>query len=484
MSDPESALTPRAARNSNRTVRWQPRAEVEVRSAHDAAALVRRTAAARGRIVAVTPARWSWTTSVAVDGAVAVRVADASVAVADGVCVAGAGAPVSAVYDAARRAGLQLDAHGMCMVWSLCQTVGGVLATNVHHAGTPTYGSRCLWLEVVDGTGRLRRTTPGTQLFRLTVGGSGRTGLIVRAAFRLTPRTYYRSVPVLSTLRLRRSTAAELEAYVAAYRGAAPLALISSRSLLPYALTARVERVRVDGPGRDQRSSRAGEAPWAYRLLVRPLDRLLQELPYEAYQLWTCALLPFLSTVLTTFPARGPVHLDIACSADYVTWGLHQEVEFYVPVARVREFGEWWDAHARGTRYLRRALLAFRYVHGEDLAFAGNAPARDDYVCFNLDSYHVPTFAGYTREIEAAAEAIRARFDGAVRAHPGKVNVPSGTYAAEDVKAVRRYDPHGVFAPAPYRHAAYTFRHTPPVCVGVTLLVALAGGVWAAATLG
>jgi hypothetical protein len=96
----------------------------------------------------------------------------------------------------------------------------------------------------------------------------------------------------------------------------------------------------------------------------------------------------------------------------------------------------------------------------------------------------VPTFAGYTREIEAAAEAIRERFNGAVRAHPGKVSVPSGTYAAGDVNAVRRYDPHGVFAPAPYRHAAYTFRHTPPVCVGVTLLVALALGVWAAATLG
>lgn len=34
---------------------------------------------------------------------------------------------------------------------------------------------------------------------------------------------------------------------------------------------------------------------------------------------------------------------------------------------------------SRKTRYLRNALIGFRYVYGSDLAFAANSPAGQDY---------------------------------------------------------------------------------------------------------
>lgn len=463
--------------NSNRTVRWTPR-EVVFASTDDEVIRTVRYAVANGlRVVTTSPHLWSWTTSIAVDGAINVQLTSSSVRVVGDLAIADGGTLISAVYDAARHADRQLDAHGGCLQWRTCQTVGGTLATNVHHAGLPAYGSRCEWVEIVDPRGKLVRVARDTPLFRLTVGGSGRTGVIVRAAFRLSPRTYYRKESVLRSLGFRASFEKEMEAFVEAHRAVAPLDLIYGRGLLPFGLAGAARYDRVDAPSDrvDQLDPRMGEAPWIYYLLMRPLWILAQELGFEAFSLLFGILL-LTSSQFSKLPSRGDVHLDIASTLDFVIWEPHQEVEFFVPVPIAREFGAWWDEYRRSTRYLRNAYVGLRYVYGDDLAFAANSPGGRDYVCFNIDSYHVPSFRSYTRELQRAADTIRTRFNGEVRTHPGKLNLPSGTYSREDLRAAEAYDPQGTFAVAPYDPSRHSFRRVPS-CVFIALLIT--GGVFA-----
>ena len=72
-------------------------------------------------------------------------------------------------------------------------TVGGAVAADVHgknHHVDGTFGRHVRWLELVDGTGTLRRLSPDgddPDAFWATVGGLGLTGVIMRAAVQLRP---------------------------------------------------------------------------------------------------------------------------------------------------------------------------------------------------------------------------------------------------------------------------------------------------------
>ncbi|WP_152628385.1 FAD-binding protein [Streptacidiphilus neutrinimicus] len=97
-------------------------------------------------------------------------------------------------------------------------TVGGAVAADVHGKNQHRDGSIAAWLDqvdLVDGTGTLRRLTPaGTpEAFRATVGGMGLTGVIVSATLRLLP---------VRSARLRVTTrrAADLDGLMDALAGA------------------------------------------------------------------------------------------------------------------------------------------------------------------------------------------------------------------------------------------------------------------------
>ena len=78
-------------------------------------------------------------------------------------------------------------------------TVGGAIAADVHgknHHVDGTFGRHVRWLELIDGSGVLRRLSPDGDApqadpaaFWATVGGLGLTGIIVRAAVQLQPVT-------------------------------------------------------------------------------------------------------------------------------------------------------------------------------------------------------------------------------------------------------------------------------------------------------
>lgn len=69
-------------------------------------------------------------------------------------------------------------------------TVGGAVAADVHGKNQRSDGSLGRWIteiEILDGTGEVRRLTPGgdPEWFRATVGGLGLTGVILGATIRL-----------------------------------------------------------------------------------------------------------------------------------------------------------------------------------------------------------------------------------------------------------------------------------------------------------
>ncbi|WP_042451297.1 FAD-binding oxidoreductase [Streptacidiphilus jiangxiensis] len=71
-------------------------------------------------------------------------------------------------------------------------TVGGAVAADVHGKNQHRDGTLAAWLEqvdLVDGTGMLRRLTPQDDpaAFRATVGGMGLTGVVVAVTLRLVP---------------------------------------------------------------------------------------------------------------------------------------------------------------------------------------------------------------------------------------------------------------------------------------------------------
>lgn len=71
-------------------------------------------------------------------------------------------------------------------------TIGGLIAADVHgknHHAAGSFGDHVLWLDLMTAEGEILRCSPeeNADLFRLTIGGMGLTGVTLRAAIRLQP---------------------------------------------------------------------------------------------------------------------------------------------------------------------------------------------------------------------------------------------------------------------------------------------------------
>ncbi|WP_136636575.1 FAD-binding oxidoreductase [Pseudooceanicola onchidii] len=71
-------------------------------------------------------------------------------------------------------------------------TLGGMIAADVHgknHRRDGSFGRHLAWVDVMGPDGTVTRAAPGDELFAMTVGGMGLTGVILRCAVRLMPVT-------------------------------------------------------------------------------------------------------------------------------------------------------------------------------------------------------------------------------------------------------------------------------------------------------
>lgn len=444
------------------TLRWRPSTLVDATEIGHVQAAVAAAARESKRVRAISPHVWSWSGGVVAEDGVTVVVRVGGIVHADERrVVVGAGVLLADLHASVAERGLQLDAHGGCMTSRASQSVGGAVATNVHHTGVATFADRCAFVDVVREDGALARAHRGDALWQRTVGGAGRTGVIVRAAFDLSERTYY--TPTHSWLhdaRLRGSFADEFDAFCASYRGVAPMERIHYRTVMAGVIasstyertTARAGRRELH---RDFGARDFGAKPLFFRYVFRPLDAVMEELPVACYGLWTAFFIPVFETLFSDVPRRGPVCLDYACSSHIVEWDEHLEIALFVPCHLARRFGAWFEAWRARSRVLRHVGLVMRYVYGADTQFAGNSPPTDDYLNVTLSNYHHASFELFAEELHAMVRAVDAEFGEQVRLHPGKFDPPRARAAAAEaaLPPTFAHDPDALRTLGRYRRA-------------------------------
>ena len=464
------------------TLAWRPAEVVEVTEIFQVQEVVSRAALAGQTVRAISPHVWSWSGGVVAEGGVTIVMGIDGIAHdKDGHVVVGAGVLLADLHVSAARRGLQLDAHGGCMTSRASQTVGGAVATNVHHTGAATFADRCTFVDIVREDSTLVRAQRGDQLWRLTVGGAGRAGVIVRVGFELSARTFYRPThSPLHNVRFHRSLGEEFSAFCDAYHNVEPMQRIHYRSVMKGLIVeSTYERTADTGRARqlamDFAAGDFGAKPLFFRYVFHPLDLLAEELPLSWYGLWTACFIPVFETLFSDVPS-GTVCLDYACSSHIVEWDEHLEIAFFVPCREARRFGDWFDSWRSHSRSLKHVGLVMRYVYGSDTLLAGNSPADDNYINLTFSNYHHASFETFAGELHRLVADVGAEFGSTVRLHPGKFDPPGIRLANElTLPSMFAHQSHALSTAAQYRR-------TPPRAV--PFLIVLLGAVvtWRVAT--
>jgi len=455
------------------TMSWKPGKLLECNSVDEVIAIVNESKVNGDRVKAYGTG-WSWNTAIARDGDTYVslrgKLADSSTGVqidtTDHTAIVNGGVIVFELYMLLQKAQLDLEAHGACLGADESQTIGGLLATNVHHAGVKTFYDVAEWVDVVTATEGLVRTFQNEPLFQLTIGGKGRTGIIVRAKFNLAPRATYKTVE--SAQPVNGSLAAFFESYVLLYEGYDRNELIAMGIKHGYKSGQHCALVKTPEIMTD-----VAILPDDYgmfsKLIGYPvlfadtiLDRIL---PPYFYPL-SIGLVHTFTLGSQPDPDKEYKDLDVACSGAGVSTRLkHMEIEFFVPVNLMGAVGAFLDERfAEGAfPYIQMsAAWALRYTYGVNSLTAPSGIMYDgvtvtDTVAVNIDSFQRSKWDQYIEELHGMLAELSAQFPRQIRLHPGKYNPPMSPDPESTVvkKLLSEYDPQGIFSREEY-NGAYT----------------------------
>jgi len=145
---------------------------------------------------------WSWNPAVyPSDGGFSVALRGELSAIGDIQCFTGCsvtlggGALVKDLVPLIVAEGLQSSATGACLNSDASQTMGGLIATNVHDSIAPTFADTVVDLRVAhftpNGTAVVHNYRRGDDLFGFLFGTAGRLGIITRATLSLEPLSYW-----------------------------------------------------------------------------------------------------------------------------------------------------------------------------------------------------------------------------------------------------------------------------------------------------
>ena len=454
--------------NFGETLAWTPGKMVECDSVDCVIAAVSEAKSDNQR-VKVFGTGWSWSTTIASDGDTYIQLtgdlADVSQAEFDldspePSVIVGGGAVAFDLYMELQNTGFNIEAKGNCLTASESQTVGGLLATNVHHTGVKTFYDVVEWVEVVTANG-LVRTQRDETLFRLTIGAAGRTGIIVRVKFLLAPRATYENVDGISQPD-DDSFETFFQDYVDLTSGYEPMEFIAEgirvpgiTSLLQPSFTAK-QRMTETSSNPAVLPSNYGELSFFLKsvLLADPLVDLL--LPAYIFDIYYTAMIGLiLDGEQPDTDGTDGEDLDVACSRGSTVHLKHQEIEFFVPVDLMGEVGAFLDKRfAQGFYpYVKKhALIVLRKVFGSNSLTAANGVLSDgstpDFVAVNIDGYQRSKWKKYNAEINEMMADISKKFPLMIRNHPGKYNAPlSPDPESQTVKdLIKSFDPQGIFA--------------------------------------
>lgn len=458
--------------NFGRTLEWGPVTVEECDSVGEVLAVVEE-AKNNGRRVKGLGTGWSWSTTIASDDndvyiVLTGGLADASVVefdLAEPSVVVGAGVRAFDLYLELQDTGFNIEAKGNCLTAGESQTIGGLLSTNVHHTGIRTFYDVVQWVDVVTANGLILRAMRDDDLFRLTIGGGGRTGIIVQAKFDLAPRATYEDVSDIS-----QPSDDSFEAFFAEYvqltEEFAPMEFIAL-GLRPPGIYGRLARRAGIVYTAKRRMATAssnpailppnyGDQSFIGRALVSVTNVLALFLPPLVFDgLYLALIGTILQGVQPETEGTSGEDLDVASSLANTPQLAHQELEFYVPTNLARDVGAFMDDRFASGDFPvleDHTLYALRKVFGSNSLTAANGVMADgslpDYLAVNMDSYQRSQWSRYNTELNNLLAELSARFPQQIRLHPGKYNPPQNP--DPESQAVRNMieliDPNGVFA--------------------------------------
>lgn len=454
--------------NFGETLSWTPGKMVECDSVDCVIATVS-AAKSDNQRVKVFGTGWSWSTTIASDGDTYIQLtgdlADASQAEFDldalePSVIVGGGVVAFDLYMELQDTGFDIEAKGNCLAASESQTVGGLLATNVHHTGIKTFYDVVEWVEVVTANG-LVRTQRDETLFRITIGAAGRTGIIVRVKFLLAPRATYEDVGGISQPD-DDSFETFFQDYVDLTNGYEPMEFIaegvrvpSITSLLEPTFSAK-RRMAEPSPNPAVLPSNYGDLSFFIKTVLLPDPLLDLLLPADLFDIYYTAMIGrILTGEQPDRDGKDGEDLDVACSRSTTQQLKHQEIEFFVPVDLLGEVGAFLDkqfAHGFYPYVYNHALVVLRKVFGSNSLTAANGVLSDgstpDYVAVNVDGYQRSKWKKFNAEINEMMADLSQKFPLLIRTHPGKYNAPlSPDPESQPVKdLIDSFDPQGVFA--------------------------------------
>ena len=471
--------------NSNGTLAWQPKEFIMCYSEADVVAAVKAASANGSRVITVGSG-WSWSTTIAsnddnvryikLDG----DLRSLSVDTDKQLAYCGGAACAHELYPALQAANLEVEAHGICYTASVSQTVAGLLATNVHAEGLKTFYDVCASVDVVLADGNVQTAPAGSELFNLTIGGAGETGVLIRATLHLAPRSSYQQHPStmyvhplalcnLGGFSLARAAALYLDEFGDAPAFNEKVALANSVRGLVHS-TERYEKLPAPDPAMHDLTPGWGEIEKPRFWLARAFGNCCNWNPFcftPCYGLATATCISVLDPtpglLMYTFPQCGcqplpcqertaPKSLDLASLFPHILYLHHNEAELYVPTDLAVAVGTLLDE--RMPHICGRYLLALRFVFGCDSLTAANANQgggqRTDFVCLNFDEYRQSTWPTFNADMDDLAAMLHAEFPNRIFYHPGKYNCGGHLPRHADAPAVRdkmrALDPKGMFA--------------------------------------
>lgn len=414
---------------------------------------------------------WSWSTTIAGDGDMYIvlrgALADASTTQFDltataPTAVVNGGVQAFHLYMELQSTGFNIEAKGGCLTARESQTIGGLLATNVHHTGIKSFYDVVEWIDVVTADGELQRTFRDETLFRLTIGGGGRTGIIVGAQFHLAPRATYGTAQNLPQPE-DASMKAFFEGFVHLNSGYKPNEFIGEGVALPNSVASFVRpfflgKIRMAEPSDNPVILNPGfgdlsVAAKIFLVIDAIMDPILPPIAYDLF--YASGLYTILTGAAPESRGKTGEDLDVACSGSNTPHLKHQQLEFFVPVGLMGAVGAYLDirfAQGAFSHIRNHSPFYLRFVYGCNSLTAPNGVLFDgssaDVVAVNIDSFQRSTWAQYNRELNEMMAELAEQFPRQIRTHPGKYNPPlSPDPESPTVKELlESYDPDGVFA--------------------------------------
>lgn len=331
---------------------------------------------------------------------------------------------------------LQFSPIGACTSDETSQTIGGLIATNVHHSGTATFFDRCEVLECVnfddstDGTPvqrKYRKKGGDSFMFAAFFGSVGTLGIITHATFTLDPVQHYQPQRIIKTQHIELDALMqEFLKYYQNHNGKFGELIVGAgrASALLYAVDIYREMVNTRGlpvQGKtDKNPFVATVGPWieqqSQRLLSYTVPPVLFSVLWYPLQLVSDVISNPTDMLVRTF-TRPVFSYVYACTSDRFLDCPYMDAELFVLVNDAVDLAGYLQSNMGLLQY--DCFIGYRYVFRSDSAFV-SPNGKGDVVAVDVDCRNLSRFREFREWMDKHLPIILKKYEGRVWLHMGK----------------------------------------------------------------